>query len=83
MLEILRRKAKLHSEAADRIVTRWEMLDRRTTRVDAIMEEMSVCVDPHHELDRFQAQLERQDAVMDVVVNEELFDFIGEQLCKN
>ena len=80
MWEILRRKAKLHSEAADRIVTRWELMDHRTERVDAIVEEMSVPVDPHHELDRFQAQLERQDVVMDVIVNEELFDFIGEQL---
>ena len=80
MWEILERKAKLHSEAADQIVTRWELLDHRTERVDAIVEEMSVPVDPHHELDRFQAQLERQDVVMDVVVNEELFDFIGEQL---
>ena len=80
MLEILRRKVKLHSEATDRIVTRWELLDRRTDRVDAIVEEMSVCVDRHHELDRFQAQLERQDVVMDVVMNEELFDFIGGQL---
>ena len=80
MLEILRRKAKLHSEAADRIVTRWELLDRRTERVDAIVEEMSVRVDPHYELDRFQTQLERQDVVMDVIVNEELFDSIGGQL---
>ena len=77
MLEILRRKEKLHSEAADRIVTRW---DRGTDSVNAIVEEMSVPVDPHHELDRFQAQLERQDVVMDVVVNEELLDFIGGQL---
>ena len=80
MWEILRRKAKLHSEAADRIVTRWELMDHRTQRVDAIVEEMSVPVDPQHELDRFQAQLERQEVVMDVIVNEELFDFIGEQL---
>ena len=80
MPEILRRKAKLHSEAADRIFTRRELLDHRTDRVNAIVEEMSVCVDPHHELDRFQAQLERQEVVMDVIVNEELFDFIGGQL---
>ena len=80
MPEILRRKAKLHSEAADRIVTRWELLDCRTDRVDAIVEEMSVNVDPHHELDKFQTQLERQDAVREVVVNEELFDFISGQL---
>ena len=80
MPEILRRKATLHSEAADRIVTRWELLDRRTDRVNTVVEEMTLNVDPHHELDRFQAQLERQDAVMDVVVNEELFDFISGQL---
>ena len=55
MLEILRRKAQLHAEAADRIVTRWELLDRRTERVDAIVEEMSADVDPRHELDRFHA----------------------------
>ena len=80
MWEILERKAQLHSEAADRIVTRWELMDHRTERVDAIVEEMSVPVDRHHELDRFQAQLERQDVVMDVIVNEELFDFIFGQL---
>ena len=81
MPKILQRKAQLHSEAEDGIVTRWELMDRRTERVDAIsVGEMSVCVDPHHELDRFQAQLERQDIVMDVMVNEELFDFIGDQL---
>ena len=80
MPKTLRRKAKLHSEAADRIVTRWELLDRRTDRVNAVVEEMTLNVDPHHELDRFQTQLERQDAVMDVVVNEELFDFISGQL---
>ena len=80
MPQILRWKARLHSEAADRIVTRWELLDRRTDRVNAVVEEMSLNVDPHHELDRFQAQLERHYAVMDVVVNEELFDFISGQM---
>ena len=79
MPEILRRKATLHSEAADRIVMRWELLDHHTDRVNATVE-MSLNVDPHHELDRFQAQLEQQDAVMDVVVNEELFDFISGQM---
>ena len=73
--EILRRKARLHSEAADRIVTRWELLDRRTDRVNTIVNEMTPHIDPHHELDRFQAQLERQEAVVDVVVNDQLFDF--------
>ena len=80
MLEILRRKAQLHAEAEDRIVTRWELLDRRTERVDAIVEEMSVGVDSRHELDRFQSQLERQDIAMNVMVSEELFDFVDDQL---
>ena len=80
MLNILKRKAQLHAEAEDRIVTRWELLDRRTERVDAIVEEMSVGVDPRHELDRFHAQMERQDTAMDVMVSEELFDFVDGQL---
>ena len=80
MLEILRRKAQLHAETEDRIVTRWELLDRRTERVDAIVEEMSAGVDSRHELDRFQSQLERQDIAMDVMVSEELFDFVDGQL---
>ena len=80
MLELLRRKAQLHAEAEDRIVTRWELLDRRTERVDAIVGEMSVGVDPARELDRFQAQLERQDIAMDVMVSEALFDFVDGQL---
>ena len=80
MLEILERKARLHSEAADRIVARWELLAHRTNRVNTLVEEMTLNVDPHHELDRFQAQLERQEAVMDIAVNEELFDFISDQL---
>ena len=80
MLELLRRKAQLHAEAADRIVTRWELLDQRTERVDAIVEEMSAGVDPHRELDRFQSQLERQDSVMNVMVSEELLDFVDGQL---
>ena len=80
MPKILERKAQLHAEAEDRIVTRWELLDRRTERVDAIVEEMSVGVDPRHELDRFQSQLERQDIAMDVMVSEELFDFVDGQL---
>ena len=80
MLEMLKRKAQLHAEADDRIVTRWELLDRRTERVDAIVGEMSVGVDPRHELDRFQSQLKRQDSVMDVMVSGELFDFVDGQL---
>ena len=80
MLEILKRKAQLHGEAEDRIVTRWELLDRRTERVDAIVGEMSTGVDPTRELDRFQAQLERQDIAMDVMVSEALFDFVDGQL---
>ena len=80
MLEILRRKARLHSEAADRIVARWELLAHRTDRINTIVEEMTPHIDPHHELDRFQAQLEWQEAVMDVVVNDQLFDFISSQL---
>ena len=80
MWEMLRRKAQLHAEVEDRIVTRWELLDRRTERVDAIVREMSVSVDPTRELDRFQAQLERQDIAMDVMVSEALFDFVDGQL---
>ena len=60
MLEILERKARLHSEAADRIVTQWELLAHRTDRVNTIVEEMTPNMDPHHHLDRFQAQLERE-----------------------
>ncbi|MCV6576130.1 MAG: hypothetical protein OIF58_10380, partial [Cohaesibacter sp.] len=80
MLNILKRKSQLHAEAEDRIVTRWELLDRRTERVDAIVEEMSADVDPRRELDRFQSQMERQDIAMDVMVSEELFDFVDGQL---
>ena len=80
MLELLRRKAQLHVEAEDRIVTRWELLDRRTERVDAIVEEMSMGVDPTRQLDRFHSQLERQDYVLDVMVSEELLDFVDDQL---
>ena len=80
MLELLKRKAQLHAEAEDRIVTRWELLDRRTERVDAIVGEMSMGVDPRHELDRFQAQMERQDIAMEVMVSETLLDFVDGQL---
>ena len=80
MLEILERKAKLHSEAADRIVAHWELLAHRTDRVNTIVEEMTPNMDPQHQLDRFHAQLERQEAVMNITVNEELFDFISGQL---
>ena len=80
MLELLRRKAQLHAEAEDRIVTRWEMLQHRTERVDAIVEEMSMGVDPTRQLDRFHSQLERQDGVLDVMVREDLLDFVDDQL---
>ena len=80
MLEILERKARLHSEATDQIVTRWECLVHRSDRVNTIAEEMTPNMDPHHQLDRFQAQLEREEAVMNVAVNEELFAFISGQL---
>ena len=79
MPKILERKAQLHAEAEDRIVTRWELLDRRTERVDAIVGEMSTDVDPRHELDRFQAQMERQDIAMEVMVSETLLDFVDGQ----
>ena len=82
MLELLKRKAQLHAEAEDRIVTRWELLSQRTERVDAIVEEMSMGVDSHRELDRFHSQLERQDCVLDVMVSEELLDFVDDQLCE-
>ena len=80
MLELLKRKAQLHAEAEDRIVTRWELLDRRTERVDAIVGEMSMGVDPTRQLDRFQSQLERQDIVMEVMVSETLLDFVDGHL---
>ena len=80
MLELLKRKAQLHAEAEDRMVTRWELLDRRTERVDAIVGEMSMGVDPTRQLDRFQSQLERQDIVMEVMVSETLLDFVDGQL---
>ena len=80
MLEFLKRKAQLHAEAEDRIVTRWELLDRRTERVDAIVGEMSTDVDPTRQLDRFHSQLERQDIAMEVMVSETLLDFVDDQL---
>ena len=80
MPEILEQKARLHSEAADRIVARWELLAHRTDRVNTIVKEMTPHMDPHHQLDRFQAQLEREELVMDIAVNEELFDSISGQL---
>ena len=80
MLEFLKRKAQLHAEGEDRIVTRWELLSQRTERVDAIVEEMSVGVDPRRELDRFHSQLERQDCVLNVMVSEALLDFVDGHL---
>ena len=80
MSEFLRRKTQLHAEGVDRIVTRWELLEHRTERVDAIVEEMSLGVDPTHQLDRFHNQLERQDCVMSVMVSEDLLDFVDAQL---
>ena len=80
MLELLKRKAQLHAEAEDRIVTRWELLDRRTERVDTIVGEMSTDVDPTRQLDRFHSQLERQDIAMEVMVSEELLDFVDGHL---
>ena len=80
MLELLKRKAQLHAEGEDRIVTRWELLEHRTERVDAIVEEMSMGVDSRRELDRFHSQLERQDCVLNVMVSEELLDFVDDQL---
>ena len=80
MLEFLKRKVQLHAEGEDRIVTRWELLDRRTERVDAIVEEMSTDVDPTRQLDRFHSQLERQDCVLNVMVSEELLDFVDDHL---
>ena len=78
--EFLRRKAQLHADGVDRIVARWELLDHRTERVDAIVEEMSMGMDPMHQLDRFHHQLERQDYVLDVMVSEDLLDFVDAQL---
>ena len=80
MWEFLKRKAQLHAEGEDRIVTRWELLSQRTERVDALVEEMSMGVDSRRELDRFHSQLERQDCVLDVMVSEELLDFVDGQL---
>ena len=80
MWELLKRKAQLHAEGEDRIVTRWDLLEHRTERVDEIVEEMSMGVDPRRELDRFQSQLERQDGVFNVMVSEELLDFVDGHL---
>ena len=80
MWEFLKRKAQLHAEGEDRIVTQWELLSQRTERVDAIVEEMSMGVDPTRQLDRFHSQMERQDCVLDVMVSEELLDFVDDQL---
>ena len=78
--EFLKRKTQLHAEGVDRIVTRWELLEHRTERVDAIVEEMSMGMDPTHQLDRFDNQLERQDHVLDVMVSEDLLDFVDAHL---
>ena len=78
--EFLRRKEQLHADGVDRIVARWELLDHRTERVDAIVEEMSMGMDPTHQLDRFHHQLERQDYVLDVMVSEDMLDFVDAQL---
>ena len=80
MAEFLRRKTQLHADGVDRIVTRWELLEQRTERVDAIVNEMSTGMDPTHQLDRFHSQLERQDYVLDVMVSEDLLDLVDGQL---
>ena len=80
MREFLRRKTQLHADGVDRIVTRWELLEQRTERVDTIVNEMSTGMDPTHQLDRFYSQLERQDYVLDVMVSEDLLDLVDEQL---
>ena len=80
MQEFLRRKEQLHADGVERIVARWELLEHRTERVDAIVEEMSMGMDPTHQLDRFHHQLERQDYVLDVMVSEDLLDFVDAQL---
>ena len=80
MSEFLRRKAQLHAEGVDQIVTRWELLEHRSERVDAIVEEMSMGVDPTHQLDRFHNQLERQEIAMEVMVSEDLLDLVDAQL---
>ena len=78
--EFLNRKEQLHADGVERIVTRWELLERRTERVDAIVNEMATGMDPTHQLDRFHSQLERQDCVLDIMVSEDLLDFVDEQL---
>ena len=80
MREFLNRKEQLHADGVERIVTRWELLERRTERVDAIVNEMSTGMDPTHQLDRFHSQLERQDCVLDIMVSEDLLDFVDDQL---
>ena len=79
MLEILERKGRLHSQAAERIVAQWEAMWARSHRVDAIMKDV-IPMDPTHQLDRFHTQLERENVPMDIAVNEELFDFLESQL---
>ena len=79
MLEILERKERLHSEASERIVTRWELKWSRSHRVNTIVEDMAP-IDPTHQLDRFHTQLERENIAMDIIVDDELFDFVSNQL---
>ena len=79
MLEILERKGRLHSEAAERIVTRWELMWIRSDGVNTIVEDMAP-TDSTRQLDRFHAHLERENVPMDITVNDELFDFISDQL---
>ena len=80
MQEFLNRKTQLHADGVDRIVTRWELLEQRTERVDTIVNEMTTGMDPTHQLDRFHSQLERQDYVLDVMVSEDLLDLVDGQL---
>ena len=51
----------------------------RSDRVDTIVKDMAP-MDSTHQLDRFHAQLEREEVVMDVVVDEELIDFFDNEL---
>ena len=51
----------------------------RSERVNTIVKDMTP-MDPTHQSDRFHVQLEREEVVMDVVMDEEQFDFFENQL---
>ena len=51
----------------------------RSETMNTIVKDMTP-MDPTHQSDRFHVQLEREEVVMDVVMDEEQFDFFENQL---